>query len=273
MGVVKTNEWLKAYIEEAKQETSIVKRGRLQLQLLVAPMYRELRLREQIEKQSLLLEQGLFPPNEKIEKEVQKLFERRVWHLCASQLKKLQKEWDGPDVRVFLFPANEKQEYSRNGMLYEDRIILFIRSSCKDDEIRALLTHEYHHACRLFHQNFNESTIPLIESIVMEGLAEYAVNEHVGQHVLAPWTKSYSRERLQLLWERTFKKHAELQGRSKHYPYLLGSSVRGVPRLAGYAVGYFLVTEYIKQMNNPSTVDLFPKSAEEIINFLNLSDK
>ena len=54
-------------------------------------------------------------------------------------------------------------------------MFLFLTPSLAEKELEALIVHEYHHICRLkiLAKPYHEFT--LLDSILMEGFAEYAV--------------------------------------------------------------------------------------------------
>ena len=59
-----------------------------------------------------------------------------------------------------------------------------------------MFTHEYNHVCRLSKFQKSEEDYVLLDSIILEGLAENAVRERLGEEFLATWTSYYSNEEL-----------------------------------------------------------------------------
>ncbi len=66
-------------------------------------------------------------------------------------------------------------------------MFLFLTPLEDEKELEALIIHEYHHVCRM-----NKITKPiqeytLLDSMVMEGLAEYTVENYCGKNYNAKW--------------------------------------------------------------------------------------
>lgn len=85
-----------------------------------------------------------------------------------------------------------------------------------DNEIRALLVHEYNHVCRLAKNDKQEENYILLDSIILEGLAENAVRELVGEEYLAKWTSYYTEGQLNQMWKKSFIKQKYPKKPSKH---------------------------------------------------------
>lgn len=122
------------------------------------------------------------------------LQERQVWHIIKQEVKSLQKEWDGPDIPIFIFPAdpnNQKliqQQNGKSGLTFPDKLFIFVSTFNTETEIRALFTHEYNHICRLSKYSKKEADYTLLDTIILEGLAENAVRERFGDQCTAKWT-------------------------------------------------------------------------------------
>ncbi len=74
-------------------------------------------------------------------------------------------------------------------------MFLFIARGLEKEELKALLAHEYNHVCRLQYVNKTLDEMTLRDSLILEGLAECAVEELYGDKWLAPWLKHYSKKR------------------------------------------------------------------------------
>ncbi|MDG5789146.1 DUF2268 domain-containing putative Zn-dependent protease [Evansella sp. AB-P1] len=173
----------------------------------------------------------------------------------------LQLEFKGPDVDIFLFPIDWNNNWlmkgmkGKNGITFPEFILLFIKDKLPIKEKKALLLHEYHHACRLFHQDVNEKNVTLLESIIMEGLAEWEVEKRLGNNYVAPWMTLYSEELLINWWKRGIGDRKMLQGRKKHVPYLYGGT-NGYPKWIGYSIGFHMVKSYMANYKKISSLQL-----------------
>ena len=63
-----------------------------------------------------------------------------------------------------------------------------------------LLAHEYHHICRLHQIETKETEYTLLDTMIMEGLAEQAVTERYTENN-APWTAYLSKEEAVYYWK------------------------------------------------------------------------
>ena len=254
MGVIRTDRWL---------EESFNDRVQIEEQILDTVNMREQALIEALNKS------GLYRPNRKTKKTFQEMQERKVWSRVSHYYKKYKKEWDGPDIPIFLFPmASEvfslfrSPNKHKSGIAFFDKLFLFITENVKDKELEALFVHEYHHTTRL-NQLGNRVKYRLVDSIVMEGLAEFAVSEYCGDTYLAPWVTNYNIKDLEEIITEKFKPNFELK-RSEplHDKLLFGHG--SMPKMAGYAVGYKLVKDYVK-LHSRTTKDMIGLSADKIV--------
>ncbi|MFK3937287.1 DUF2268 domain-containing protein [Alkalihalobacillus sp. NPDC078783] len=242
MSVVRTDKWIRYYLQEAQQRSSQQTLHLSQKKWFVEPLVKRFdgEMTEQLH--PFLLEQGLFLVNEQELEDLEELATRPIWEKVQTQFLLLKKEWDGPDLPIYLLPVNKGIDDSskKAGISFPFALFLFVGTHLSDKEIHSLLVHEYHHAVRLMHSDETEESISLLESIYMEGLAELAVLEYVGEDQLAPWTSLYD-ERFDKKW---FKKwvapNLNVKGRSAHRKYLYGDARLKIPPLLGYYVGYQL---------------------------------
>lgn len=94
------------------------------------------------------------------------------------------KSWlKGPDVPIFILLSDSynrtvQEEYNgKAGLSMRHVIFLFVCGRNSVEELKALLTHEYHHICRLHQIETKETEYTLLDTMIMEGLAEQAVYE------------------------------------------------------------------------------------------------
>jgi uncharacterized protein YjaZ len=198
----------------------------------------------------------------------EKLHEKNVWEVLSNEIRLLKSEWKGPSVPIFIFPSDSdnsvlsRQFKGKSGLAYADKLFLFLSPQNTKTEIKALLTHEYNHVCRLnkFPKRGDEYT--LLDTIILEGLAEAAVAERYGKDSTSSWTSLYSDKQLARLWKdfvNPNKHHVKESPIHEKVLYGLGNC----PHMTGYAVGYYLVCNFLKG-KNLHVEDLFTLPSTEI---------
>lgn len=131
--------------------------------------------------------------------------------------------------------------------------------------MKALFAHEYHHICRLSFLKKSPQEMLLKDSLIIEGLAEWAVEELYGEKWLSPWTKNYSFVEAMCLWKKHFVPALSLKGVINHHPFLYGDLSSGLPKWAGYCLGYKIVQSYVKNCGPVKQHILNNIPADEII--------
>ena len=237
MGVIRTDKWLLEFykdpIELCKNLTKYfygVNEEDIYIHLVAHGMYR-------------------YPKKSGTEL-VQSFKKNNVWEIIEREKNILQKKWQGPNVPIFIFPVDtnnrkiDKVTGGKSGLAFKDKLFIFISSKHTNNEIKALFTHEYNHICRLENFSKKESDYVLLDTIILEGLAENAVHNRIGKDFVAPWTKYYSTTELKKIWTKIIYPNRKISNlHPKHQKILYG--LRLYPEMAGYAVGYFLVKEYM----------------------------
>ena len=207
---------------------------------------------------NLLISHGMYrKPDHDGEALLKSLRKKNVWENITKEEKLLKQEWNGKNIPIFIFPSDTynrkiKDHYSgRAGLAFSDKLFLFISDESKEKEIKALFTHEYNHCCRLAHDPNKEKDYTLLDVIILEGLAENAVQERFGSSPLAPWTSYYNDDELQDIWENLILPHKNLSKNTRIAINIL--YVKSLyPNMAGYSVGYYLVKRYIKKTGKGS---------------------
>ncbi|MGM9950054.1 MAG: DUF2268 domain-containing protein [Lysinibacillus sp.] len=220
-----------------------------------------------------LLQNGLFEANEwtGLEETVAKLEERDIWALAGKEYTRLRKLWKGPEVDIYIYPLTKKRlsvdgmVANKNGVAYKNALFLFVTPELEERELYALLAHEYHHICRIFHRGSSPMEHSLKESLVIEGMAEAAVEELYGEEWLSPWAKRYTAEQAKDMWERHFVPSLEVKGVPNHRPFLYGDRRMGLPQWGGYSIGYHIVQSYLQKNGPVSQRKLIKLSADEIV--------
>ena len=109
-----------------------------------------------------------------------------------------------PSLSSRQIPDNKQlvREFNgKSGLAYADKLFLFISPQNTATEIRAILTHEYNHVCRLNKFPKREEDCTLLDTIILEGLAEMAVAERFGKDFTSSWTSLYSDRQLARFWK------------------------------------------------------------------------
>jgi len=194
--------------------------------------------------------------------------DHNIWEIVKREEQKLKKQWNGPNIPIFIFPSDSTnlqlmRDYNgKSGLTFHDKLFLFISEKNTEKEIKALFTHEYNHVCRLSKVKKHEQQFVLLDTIIMEGLAENAVREKVGKDTLADWTSYFSDKQLEIIWKKLVSPHKDVpKFRRKHQQILYGYKL--YPKMAGYCVGYYLVKKYMEQ-NSVSSKDLLRIPSEDI---------
>ena len=183
-----------------------------------------------------------------------------AWQILKQQLEQLMHAWDGPDAPIYILPI--KNGFVKNGVAYPNGVCLFISERITMKELHALFAHEYHHMCR---RRFIVEPPTLMDSIIMEGLAEMAVESLFGEHALSSWTKRYSLAEVKSYWHSHFINSLGVKGLQNHQPFLFGDNQLNLPPWIGYCLGYRIV-EAFQLKNGPiSQKQLLQLRSEEIV--------
>ncbi|ALC91865.1 hypothetical protein AM500_20285 [Bacillus sp. FJAT-18017] len=236
MGVINTNEWL----EDSGDDLSKIL---TKLQGYFPGVESERFYRE-------LAYFGMVGRNNGTKWDLAKLIERKeIWEWTRELMNTYKEEWDGPDIPVFIFPIArsnslfKRDALRKSGVAYKDKLFLFLPSDVGKKELRALFVHEYHHVCRMNRTEGEIQENSLLESMVMEGLAEYTVLTECGKEFIAEWCQKYPEKKLEFLWEEFFRNNLDVKKKEKTHNQLLFGGGR-IPALAGYSIGFWLVQNY-----------------------------
>ncbi len=183
-----------------------------------------------------------------------------VWQIIDKHLRELMLDWQGPDIPVYILPI--ANGFKKNGVAYRDGICLFISERLSIKELHALITHEYHHMCR---RAFSEEPPTLMDSLMMEGLAEDAVETLFGRDSLGYWTRNYSFEEVQSYWGSHFVPALYQKGLHHHKSYLFGDEQLNLPPCIGYCTGYWIVQAFKERCGPLSLKELMRIKSEDIL--------
>jgi uncharacterized protein YjaZ len=179
---------------------------------------------------------------------IQRWQRKNIWRFVYREFTHLRSTWAGPDIPIFIFPSSsnrmlKKENNGKSGLAFADKLFLFISDETSKEEVKALLIHEYNHACRLRKYTKKEQDYVLLDSIILEGLAEHAVHEKLGKEHVANWCKYYPDEVLEKWWKTKLLPNSHIPKTDrKHHELLYG--FRLYPKMLGYSVGYYLVQNY-----------------------------
>lgn len=260
MGVFRTAELMREYYWRPEK---ICEKITKYIPLQKEPLYR------------FLVSKGMFRPVVDGEKEIDILQKERVWEQLAVEYKELRQWLKGPNIPVFILlsdPYNRtvQQEYNgKTGLAMRNALFLFVSSQNSIDELKALLTHEYHHICRIHESKKTEEQYTILDTMVMEGLAEQAVYERYGDSYHAPWVSYYSKEEAIMFWYRFIQDRCDLKRGTREHDVLL-NGWRLYPKMLGYAVGSHIVKDCVehKKCNTNALLEMDAKTIlKEAVSF------
>ncbi|MFF2446180.1 DUF2268 domain-containing protein [Neobacillus sp. NPDC058068] len=240
MGIIRTDQWLQ---EEFDRPVKLCKR--------LQPYFIDQTAKGIYDQ---LVSFGMYRPSRPALSNLNWMVEQKAWDNVGKLFQKYKTKWNGPDIPVFLFPLAQnrgffiREEKSKAGVSFPDKMFLFLSQYEDQKEIEALLVHEYHHVCRLRMLNKKMQDYTLLDSIVIEGLAEYAVLKNCGQEYLARWCNMYSEKEISRYWEQYLKKHLGKKKNERTHDELLYGGGR-IPKLLGYAVGYNIIGKFYEEHN------------------------
>jgi uncharacterized protein YjaZ len=231
MAIINTNDWLeKDFADPVK-----IVRQCMELFLETNP--------EQL--YQYLKQHGMYSPSGRARKGLEHLMKRDIWGKTDSIFKKYNTLWNGFDIPIFIFPIREpggwtKAKDNKSGLAFKDKMFLFVHSGISDKELEAVFVHEYHHVCRLNLLKKNPEQATLLDSMIMEGLAECAVLKHVGKEYVAKWTSLYEEKELLVYYSRHIKERLHIKRTDRlHDPLLMG--IKPYPPMLGYCTGFYMV--------------------------------
>ncbi|MYL36983.1 DUF2268 domain-containing protein [Halobacillus litoralis] len=222
--------------------------------------------------QRLLHFYGLFKPEsyKKAERFVKDWKEQDVYYHLEKEYERLKKMWQGPDVPVYLYPFQGngglfgRGKGGKGGAAFADAVYIFYGEPEEKDDWKAVLAHEYNHVCRIHRGKRSLKEVSLLESLIIEGLGEYAVHQLYGEKYTAAWTQRYSDRHLEQIWKKKYLHAIHIKGQEKHMDYLYGNRKQGFPKWAGYQLGYRMVESYHRSHPEETIRTLLQKSAEDI---------
>jgi hypothetical protein len=140
----------------------------------------------------------------------------------------------------------------------------FLKSSGK--VIEKTLIHELHHAARMqAGVLMNRSTF--LEYLFSEGLADNFVHELTGDMPI--WIPQLDKDDKRKLLRRAKRRFSNNFTPKDHRLWFIeGSKSQHIPRFAGYAIGYDIVSNYLKRNPDKSAASLVNTPVEKVLGFL-----
>ncbi|MFD3447330.1 DUF2268 domain-containing protein [Microbacteriaceae bacterium 4G12] len=218
---------------------------------------------------TFLVSRGMYRPVRNGIDEVKKLQEKRIWEQLRLEYKGLRRWLKGPNIPVFILPSDtynqriQKEYGGKTGLAFRECLFLFVSTQNTIQELKAVLTHEYHHICRLHALNKKEEDCTLLDTMILEGLAEAAVAERHSQAEHAAWVQYYTKKQALALWDRFLKDSCHIKRGTKQHDALL-NGLRGYPSMLGYCVGFYIVKDCLEHTKKGS-IALLTLRSEEIL--------
>lgn len=256
MGIIRTEQWLH---EDFGRPDKICER--------LTPYFKGQKPNEIY---SQLMNFGMYTPSRASKINFDFMLREKVWDKAELLFQKYRDNWSGPDVPVFLFPLCQakgfflrKEEKRKGGVSFPDKMFLFLGQIEDPKELEALFVHEYHHVCRLQTLNKRMEDYTLLDSIIIEGLAEYAVLKHCGKEYLANWCHMYTDREISDFWDKYLKDMLQKKKNERVHDQLLFGGGR-IPKLLGYAAGYNIIGKFYKKRHYSAKLS-FSLPAEKYI--------
>lgn len=238
MGVEKTDIWLKELIDEPIQICKKI-----------------ITTREKTEANSLyeyLLKFGMYRKGSKATQIFKELKQGNAWEKVDKLYLKYKELWNGPDIPIYIFPLDSKggiffQRFSRkSGVSFPDKLFLFLTDLEDEKELEALFIHEYHHICRIQGLKKPIEEYTLLDSLILEGLAEDTVYELVGKEYVANTSKVLPKKTFDYYWSKYLHDNLTLKKTEKKHDQLLFGG-GGIPKMLGYTCGYHIIRMFRKE--------------------------
>lgn len=211
---------------------------------------------------------GMYSPNSLTKARFKKLKEQGYWSKVNRIFHSYHIKWKGPDVPVYTFPIQSRMEQGLSGLSFKNKIFLFVSPTEDIRQLEALVVHEYHHVCRLNESPKLMKEYTLLQSMLMEGFAEWAVRIYCGEEYNAKWTRYYTDDQLERFYIRYVKSYLEAKRTDRiHDVLLFGKGF--YPELLGYSIGYWLIKK-ANEKRKFSISETFTVTPEEIKSILEL---
>ncbi|WP_274853558.1 DUF2268 domain-containing protein [Bacillus methanolicus] len=215
---------------------------------------------------------GMYRPNPRSRRCFEELKKKDFWTKAEHIFQRYKVKWSGPDIPVYIFPIHVRRNIfggnseGKSGVSFKDKMFLFLTPLKEGKELESIIVHEYHHVCRMNRQKKDAENYTLLDSIILEGLAEHAVLENCGKEYLGPWCNYYTKNELSFFWKKFLSDHLSANRNEHIHDQLLYGQGR-YPKLLGYAFGFYMISQYkSKQKNFSDKISFLLPSEKFIIN-------
>jgi uncharacterized protein YjaZ len=243
MGVIRTDKWLEEYFEQPVK--------------ICEKLEANFNGQDAVDIYRILVKFGMYKPTKGTKGIYEVLKKKDTWERVEKIYQNYKRKWGGPNIPIYIFPIYQsnglffRDEKLKGGVSFPDKLFLFLSDKVENQDLEALFVHEYHHVCRLNKQDKRFEDYTLLDSIIIEGLAEYAVLVNCGRKYLANWCTMYSESDIKYLMEKYLKDNLRKKKMEREHDELL-YGVGGIPNMLGYSAGYKIVENYY-QTNSYST--------------------
>lgn len=250
MEVIETNKWLRDYL--AHKKDSLTDNLRVHQQFLCKPLAPYFSQEDTLTIQQYLIQHGMFYPNTTDCSTINHMINDCFWERITSEVKRIEENWSECTGAIFIFPSDstnsdlQENWQGVSGVSFADKLFLFLSTTASQTQLQALLTHEYSHVCRLQYLEKNKQLLTLADSLILEGIAETAVEQLIGSTYMSPFIHLYDHTALTEIWRKWISTHLQLPNSSpQHHAIMYGNEQ--IPKGAGYAIGYALICRYLQQ--------------------------
>lgn len=173
--------------------------------------------------------------------------EEEIKKIVLETIAKCQKVINSNRLNIFIFPTFSKfVKTEMSGVTgytpWKGNILIFINfaSSNWKRSLASTIAHEYLHSLTFEYHKWET----LLDSLVFEGLAEH-FKEAVIVGPKPKWVKALKKSEMKEIFKGLFSK-MDNKSFSLYQEVFFGS--KKYPRWSGYAIGYWLVGEYLKKL-------------------------
>ncbi|HEV7675796.1 MAG TPA: DUF2268 domain-containing putative Zn-dependent protease [Candidatus Angelobacter sp.] len=171
-----------------------------------------------------------------------------------AALRKSARLLPGPDTTVYVLAADPDAAYIRTDLhgtagytFGAGKILLQVAPTADWQEwLPYTVTHEYHHSAWTWKHYADQPSWPLLHGILFEGKADVFAHT-VFPKQTATWANTLAPVQEASVWQKMKPELASTDFRAND-KFLFGRE--GVPKLAGYTIGFHIVESYIK--NHPA---------------------
>lgn len=161
------------------------------------------------------------------------------------------------------------QGYSGFGGIPGYLLLIVVPNEFNQTRLKSALAHEFNHNVRFTYEPFNHGNVTVEEYLIIEGLAEVFAESLYGSQCRGPWVAEYSEQELREI-KAIIKAGRQVKGFAEVAAYMYGDEVAeaqgylpvGLPRNAGYTLGYHLVKDYLKHSGKTITEATLTTSQE-----------